>query len=126
MSEMAQTAEHLIVIGRGQLIADAPTEEVIRLSSGTHVRVRSPQAPALARLLEDNGGNVTSDADGVLAVHNMTSESIGELAGANGVVLHELAIASASLEQAFMELTEDSVEYRAPGHESTPAEEGAA
>jgi ABC-2 type transport system ATP-binding protein len=126
MSEMALTAEHLIVIGRGRLIVDAPTDEVIRLSSGTHVRVRSPQAPALAKVLEDNGGTLTIDSDGALAVHNMTSESIGDLAGANGIVLHELALATASLEQAFMELTEDSVEYRAPGHEPVAAEGGAA
>jgi ABC-2 type transport system ATP-binding protein len=126
MSEMAQTAEHLIVIGRGQLIADAPTDEVIRLSSGTHVRVRSPQATELTKLLEDQGGNVTSDTDGALAVHNMTSEAVGDIAAANGIVLHELALSQASLEQAFMELTEDSVDYRAPGQEFATSDGGAA
>jgi ABC-2 type transport system ATP-binding protein len=115
MSEMSLTAERLIVIGKGRLIADAATEEVIRLASGTHVRVRSPQATELARHLEDAGGNVTIDSDGALAVHHMTPEHVGEIAAANRVVLHELSLSSASLEQAFMELTEEAVEFRAPG-----------
>jgi ABC-2 type transport system ATP-binding protein len=124
MSEMALTAEHLIVIGRGRLIADAATTEVIRLSSGTHVRVRSPQATVLADLLRAKGGTVAVDDDAALEVNDMTSESIGEIAAANGIVLHELSLAAASLEQAFMELTEDSVDYRAP--EQTIAAEGGA
>jgi len=119
MSEMALTAERLIVIGRGKLIADAATAEVIRLSSGTHVRVRSPQAEALARHIEDGGGTVTIDPGGALAVHNMTSEQVGEIAASNQVVLHELSVSSASLEQAFMELTEESVEFRAPSTDAT-------
>jgi ABC-2 type transport system ATP-binding protein len=113
MSEMALTAEHLIVIGRGKLIADAPTEEVIQLSSGSHVRVRSPQAAALTDLITAKGGAVSADGDSALAITGMTSESIGELAAANGVVLHELSNAHASLEQAFMELTEEAVDFRA-------------
>jgi len=119
MSEMALTAERLIVIGRGKLIADAATAEVIRLSSGTHVRVRSPQAEALARHIEDGGGTVTIDPGGALAVHNMTSEQVGEIAASSQVVLHELSVSSASLEQAFMELTEESVEFRAPSTDAT-------
>jgi len=115
MSEMAMTAERLIVIGKGKLIVDAATEEVIRLSSGTHVRVRSPHAEELARHIEDGGGTVTIDPYGALAIHNMTSEQVGELAALNRVVLHELSVSSASLEQAFMELTEEAVEFRAPG-----------
>jgi ABC-2 type transport system ATP-binding protein len=126
MSEMALTAEHLIVIGRGRLIADAPTAEVIQLSSGTHVRVRSPQAAALAKLIIANGGDATTGPDSALAVTGMTSEAIGELAAANRVVLHELSLAQASLEQAFMELTEDAVDYRAPDHEPTTPAGGSA
>jgi ABC-2 type transport system ATP-binding protein len=126
MSEMALTAEHLIVIGRGRLIADAPTKEVIRLSSGTHVRVRSPQAAGLADLITAKGGSVTADDDSGLEVTGMTSESIGEIAAANGVVLHELSLAAASLEQAFMELTEDAVDFRAPDRPTAAAEGGAA
>jgi ABC-2 type transport system ATP-binding protein len=126
MSEMAQTADHLIVIGRGRLIADAPTAEMVRLSSSSHVRVRSPQAAALAELINAGDGRTEIDAGSALAVTGMTSESIGELAAANGIVLHELSMADASLEQAFMELTEDAVDFRAPGHERATPDGGAA
>jgi ABC-2 type transport system ATP-binding protein len=119
MSEMALTADHLVVIGRGRLLADAPVAEVIRLSSGTHVRVRSPQAASLAELITRQGGQVSAE-DSALEVTGLTSEQIGELAAANGVVLHELALIEASLEEAFMELTEDAAEFRAPGPGSNP------
>jgi ABC-2 type transport system ATP-binding protein len=120
MSEMALTAEHLIVIGRGRLIADASTNEVMALGSGAHVRVRSPQADALAGLITTEGGTVTRGDHGALEVTGVTPERVGELAAAHQVVLHELTTETASLEEAFMELTEDSVEYRA-GEGSTPA-----
>jgi ABC-2 type transport system ATP-binding protein len=113
MSEMALTAEHLLVIGRGQLIADASTAEVLALGSGAHTRVRSPQAPALAELITQNGGTVSTDADGALYVTGIAIERVGELAAGQQFVLHELVTATASLEEAFMELTEDSVQYRA-------------
>jgi ABC-2 type transport system ATP-binding protein len=115
MSEMALTADHLLVIGRGRLIADASTEEVIRLSASTHVRVQSPQADALAAVISNHGGTVTRDADAALAVTGLEAPAIGDLAAANGLVLHELALVQASLEQAFMELTDDAVDFRAPG-----------
>jgi ABC-2 type transport system ATP-binding protein len=121
MSEMALTAEHLIVIGRGRLIVDAPTEQVIRLSSGSHIRVRSPQAPALAELINANSGTAVVAPDGALNVTGTTTDAIGELAAAHRVVLHELSLSQASLEQAFMELTEDSVDYRA-GQDLTTSE----
>jgi ABC-2 type transport system ATP-binding protein len=114
MSEMALTADHLIVVGRGHLIADAATSEVIRMSSGSHVRVRSPQLEALADLITANGGVVTAAPDSALSVTGLTTEAIGDLAAAHGLVLHELMLAQASLEEAFMELTEDSVDFRAP------------
>jgi ABC-2 type transport system ATP-binding protein len=120
MSEMSQTADHLIVIGRGRLIADAATAEVIRLGSGSHVRVRSPQASRLASLIAAEGGEVTSESDGSLAVTRVSQETVGELAAANGVVLHELTLATASLEEAFMELTEEAVDFRAPEHSADP------
>jgi ABC-2 type transport system ATP-binding protein len=119
MSEMALTADHLLVVGRGRLIADAPTSEVIRMSSSSHVRVRSPQADALAELITANGGAVTAAPDASLAVTGLATEAIGELAAAHGLVLHELVLADASLEEAFMELTEDSVDFRAPANQST-------
>jgi ABC-2 type transport system ATP-binding protein len=112
MSEMALTAEHLLVIGRGKLIADASTADVLARGSGAHTRVRSPQATALAELLTQNGGTVTTDADNSLSVTGIPIERVGELAASKRIVLHELATATASLEEAFMELTEDSVQYR--------------
>ena len=122
MSEMALTADHLLVIGRGRLIADATTADVIQLSSGSHVRVRSPQAPELAKLITAKGGSATQAPDAALAVTGLTAPEIGELAAANRVVLHELALAQASLEEAFMELTEDSVDFRAPANGAYPTE----
>lgn len=111
MSEMAQTADHLIVIGRGRLIADTPVEEFIRRSSQNFVRVRSPQADALRALLAERGSVVTVDGDGALEVSGVPSETIGDLAAAHGLTLHELSTQNASLEAAFMELTKDSVEF---------------
>jgi ABC-2 type transport system ATP-binding protein len=126
MSEMALTADHLIVIGRGRLIADASTTEVIELSSASHVRVRSPQAAALAELITANGGNAQQEPDSALAVTGLAAEAIGELAAAHGVVLHELSIARASLEEAFIELTDDAVDFRAPGESPGPTQGGPA
>jgi ABC-2 type transport system ATP-binding protein len=120
MSEMALTADHLIVIGRGKLIADAAVADVINMSRGTHVRVRSPQADKLASLITHGDVTATAAPDGSLAVTGMDAPAVGELAAANGIVLHELVLAQASLEEAFMELTEDSVDFRAPGVD-TPA-----
>jgi ABC-2 type transport system ATP-binding protein len=122
MSEMALTADHLLVIGRGHLIADAAVDEVIRMSSSSHIRVRSPQAGGLAKLITKNHGTPVTSPDGALSVTGMTAEAIGELAAANGVVLHELAMVQASLEEAFMELTEDSVDFRAPGSQAPPSD----
>jgi ABC-2 type transport system ATP-binding protein len=116
MSEMSLTADHLLVIGRGRLIADASTDEVIRMSSGNHVKVRSPRVDDLTSLLTERGARVTPmpDATGA-AIHGMTTDEIGEVAFANGILLHELSVVAASLEDAFMELTEDAVQFRAPG-----------
>jgi len=122
MTEMSLTADHLIVIGRGKLIADASTEEVIRMSSAAHVRVRSPQATALAELIKAGGGQVEPAGDSTLAVTGLTPEAVGDLAAANGVTLHELVLAQASLEEAFIELTEDSADYRAPGQPAARTE----
>ncbi|HEX3823945.1 MAG TPA: ATP-binding cassette domain-containing protein [Mycobacteriales bacterium] len=120
MSEMALTADHLIVIGRGKLIADAGVNDVIQMSTTTHVRVRSPQADALAELITKREGTVVRPADGSLSVTGMTAEAVGELAASKRVVLHELVLVQASLEEAFMELTEDSVDFRAPGADAVP------
>ena len=114
LSEMAVTADHLIVIGRGQLIADASTADFIKQSTESTVRVRSPRLPELADLLARNGIRITP-IDGGLTVHNAPIEQVGDLAGAAGITLHELAGVQGSLEEAFMQLTGDSVEYGGHG-----------
>jgi ABC-2 type transport system ATP-binding protein len=127
MSEMALTAEHLIVIGRGQLVADAPIDDFVRQSSRSDVLVRSPAGAALATLLTQQGAAVTAETDGGLAVTGVDAAAIGDLARAHGVTLHELTPRHASLEEAFMELTRDSVDYHAGLPEDTlPADTGKA
>jgi ABC-2 type transport system ATP-binding protein len=111
MNEMAVTAEHLIVIGRGKLIADCSTQEFIERSTEQVVVVRSPDAGRLADVIAADGGKVTPDGDATLTVRNMPAPRVGELAAGSGLVLHELTPQRGSLESAFMELTRDSVEY---------------
>jgi ABC-2 type transport system ATP-binding protein len=113
MSEMAMTADRLIVIGRGKLIADETTEELIRTSAQTHVRARSPQADALATAVAASGATVERGDDGALSIHGATTDQVGEIAARERIVLHELAVQQATLEAAFMELTEDAVDYHA-------------
>jgi ABC-2 type transport system ATP-binding protein len=113
MSEMARTAEQLIVIGRGRLIADTTVEEFTRRASSDIVRVRTPQAGQLTALLAGEGVTVTPTDDGALEVQGRSAEQLGELAAAQHIVLHELTPEKASLEDAFMTLTEDAVEYQA-------------
>ncbi|HEX4246184.1 MAG TPA: ABC transporter ATP-binding protein [Acidimicrobiales bacterium] len=112
MSEMALTADHLVVIGRGTMIAEMPVAEFIAQSSQHFVRVRGPQLAGLIPVLQRAGATVTTDEDGALSVVDLEASAIGDLAGESQIVLHELSIQSASLEEAFMELTHDSVEYR--------------
>jgi ABC-2 type transport system ATP-binding protein len=121
MSEMEHTADHLIVIGRGKLIADCTMRDFIAQSSGTSVRVRTPSADQLLRALAAKGATVSTDEDGAVDVRGMSTEQVGDLAFTEGIRLHELTAVRASLEEAFMELTADSVEYRAdvPGRAST-------
>jgi ABC-2 type transport system ATP-binding protein len=111
MSEMAQTADHLIVLGRGRVIADAPTAEIVARSTGGAVTVRTPQVAALQTALAAEGATVSPAEDGSLLVTGLAAPRIGELAAAGGVVLHELTPVAGSLEQAYMELTKDEVEY---------------
>jgi ABC-2 type transport system ATP-binding protein len=127
MSEMAVTAEHLIVVGRGRLIRDVSVQEFIASASANSVHVRSPQAAQLRDVLLGAGVSVASSAAGELNVTGLSSEQIGDRAAAAGITLHELWPVQASLEQAFMELTNDSVEYRAAVNTATqPATEVAA
>jgi ABC-2 type transport system ATP-binding protein len=113
MSEMALTADHLIVIGRGRKIADMSTEEFIRQASGGLVLVRTPQAAELDALLSGPDVTVTPAGPGLLEVRGLTAVQIGEAAAANQLVLHELTPQQASLEEAFMTLTRDDVEFKA-------------
>ena len=113
MAEMALTADHLIVIGRGKLIADTSVEEFVRRASRNVVRVRSPQALLLAEALAAPNVVVTAVEPGVIDVEGVDAAAIGDLALARRIAIHELTPQQASLEEAFMELTRDDVEYRA-------------
>ena len=157
MSEMETTADRLIVIGRGSLLADCTMEEFIARSSGQTVRVRTPQPDLLAKAVSEaipeattaNAATATTasaatasaatasaatakptattESDGSLTVHGLTAAQVGDLAFDHGVRLHELTVVRASLEAAFMELTADSVEYRAgegPAEQPFPVSEG--
>jgi ABC-2 type transport system ATP-binding protein len=112
MSEMALTADHLIVIGRGRLIADMSVDDFVRKASGTRVRVRSPQATRLRELVLGPHVSVASSETSVIEVDGLTAEQVGEVAASNKIILHELTPVQASLEEAFMELTRDEVEYK--------------
>jgi ABC-2 type transport system ATP-binding protein len=111
MSEMALTAEEVVVIGRGRLITQITVEDLIAQSSQRFVRVRSPEIAKLRDALEREGMAIVLEEDGSLSVRGADEVAIGEIAGRIPVVLHELSPQAASLEEAFMELTEDSVEY---------------
>jgi ABC-2 type transport system ATP-binding protein len=136
MNEMAVTADHLIVIGRGKLIADSATADVIARSSEQSVRVRTPDAARLTSLIEAEGGKVSpvppaaepgvaADSAPALTVTGLAAARIGELAASSSVVLHELSPQLASLEEAFMELTAGSLEFgehgQAVGGQATAA-----
>lgn len=111
MSEMSLTADHLIVIGRGRMIADMSTKEFINKSSRNFVLARSPQADQLQPVVESIGGIVAVNESGALEVTGVTAAQIGDQAAAHNITLHELSPQLASLEEAFMELTRDSLEY---------------
>src|SRR5277367_284799 len=109
MSEMENTADHLLVIGRGKLIANCTVAEFIAANSQQTVRVRTPQPDLLAKLVAAAGAAVRENGDGVLVVSGLHADQVGDLAYDNSVRLHELAPVHASLEQAFMDLTASSV-----------------
>jgi ABC-2 type transport system ATP-binding protein len=116
MNEMSVTADHLIVIGRGKLIADTSTREFIAHSTRQSVLVRTPDPARLTSAVTAEGGQVetrdaTEDATSALIITGIPAARIGELAAASSVVLHELTPQTGSLEEAFMELTAESVEY---------------
>jgi ABC-2 type transport system ATP-binding protein len=114
MSEMALTAQHLIVIGKGRLIADTGTDELIATAAPPVVRVRSADPARLADLLRSREVAFEGAGDGALAVSGLSTDQVGRLAGAAGITLLELTAQQASLEEAFVDLTRDAVELRAP------------
>jgi len=118
MSEMALTATHLIVVGRGRLIANTTVEEFIRQASGDLVHVRSPQAARLSETLARDGVTVTTTGLDTLDVNGLTAQQVGEAAFAAGIPVFELTPRQVSLEDAFMDITKDAVEYT---HGQTPA-----
>jgi ABC-2 type transport system ATP-binding protein len=124
MSEMALTADHLIVIGKGRLIADSSVDDVIKASSGRSVLVRTPDGAPLRARLESAGASVQARADGAMMVQGLEAPAIGKLAAEGGTVLYELTPQEVSLEEAFMELTQDSVEFHAAGGSATAVPAG--
>ncbi|MFW3170863.1 ABC transporter ATP-binding protein [Geodermatophilus sp. CPCC 206100] len=111
MSEMEDTADHLVVLGRGRLLADVSVPDLL----GRHaaVRVRSPQAPLLSAALREAGARVSLEVDGALRVEGVDTAAVGDVAFTAGVRVHELAPVTVSLEAAYLALTGDDVEYRA-------------
>ena len=120
MSEMALTADHLVVVGRGRILADCSMSEFIAEHATSYVRVASPQRGEVADLLRRQGLEVAAH-DGELRVQGLDAAAIGELVGTSGLLLHELTLVRSSLEDAFMTLTADSVEYSATTPAGVPA-----
>ncbi len=120
LSEMAQTADRLVVIGQGRLISSGSVNDFVAQNVTAWVSVRSPQAAALAGALRSAGIGVTEVADGSLSVTGWSTDQVGELAARNAITLHELTTKQASLEEAFMEATRTSVEYRAAEFAGSP------
>ncbi|WP_127361332.1 ABC transporter ATP-binding protein [Actinacidiphila soli] len=123
MSEMALTAEHLVVIGRGRLLADTSMADFIEQNSRSYIRVRTPQPEQMRDALTVAGLTPVTVGDGSIEIQDADPAKIGELAAQNHLVLHELSPQRASLEEAFMRLTAESVEYHAgvPGVSGVPA-----
>jgi ABC-2 type transport system ATP-binding protein len=111
MSEMEDTADHLVVLGRGRLLADVPMAELLGAHSA--VRVRTPQGPLMADALRRSGGRVELEIDGALRVEGLELTEVGDVAFLADVRLHELSRVTASLEAAYLALTDSDVEYRA-------------
>lgn len=113
MSEMTQTADHLIVIGRGRILADGPLHDVVSQATGDAVRVRTPDVRALIQAVDRHATTITLTPDGALEISGLSPAQVAEAAGSAGVVLHELTPLRGSLEAAYLSLTAEAVEYRA-------------
>ncbi|MFP3992753.1 ABC transporter ATP-binding protein, partial [Streptomyces sp. E11-3] len=124
MSEMALTADHLVVIGQGRLLADTAMADFIKDNSRSYVRLRSPQQERLRDVLHESGITVVEAGNGTLEVDGVSSDRLGEIAAQRQLVLHELSPQQASLEDAFMQLTAESVEYHAHSQTGPPDTNG--
>ena len=120
MSEMALTASHVIVIGRGRLIADSTIDQLVKGSSGAIVRLRTPGSQLVVPRLESAGATVGTEPDGTLIISGLEAPAVGDIAFQAGAPVHELTAVRASLEEAFMELTRDDVEFQAQGAAGAP------
>ena len=120
MSEMAVTADEVVIIGRGRLIAQVSIDQLLGESSQAFVRVRSPQLGQLKSALDAEGASTSTEDDGSLSVRGVDEVAIGELAAKLSITLHELAPQTASLEEAFMALTEGSVEFHGSSSDQIP------
>ena len=125
MSEMALTADHIIVIGRGSILADAPVQDIIARARTTTVRVRTPLPGLLTELVLRDGATVTVPEPGLLEVHGSSAAAIGDAAAAAAIPLHELIPLHGSLEDAYMQLTADDVEYHSAPIQDSPTQTGA-
>lgn len=112
MSEMAQTADHVIVLGRGAVLADAPLNDLVRSWTSETVLVRSPDLARLVDVLSPTGVTATLDAPGVASLTGASAADIGDLAARHGIPLHELTPRNGSLEDAYLALTDDAIEYK--------------
>ena len=124
MSEMELVADHLVILGRGRLLAEKPMEQFIAEASGISTRVASPQAAAIADAAQRGGFTVKPVEPGILLIGGWPADQIGDMAAAQGWVLHELAPQQVTLEDAYLKLTEGAVEYA--GHEPAITKEAAA
>jgi ABC-2 type transport system ATP-binding protein len=112
MSEMAITADHIIVLGRGKVLADAPVGDLVRDWTRTNVRVRTPRLEELVPAISGPGVEVVQTAPGVADITGITAEAVGDTAARIGIPIHELTPQSGSLEEAYLALTGESVEYK--------------
>jgi ABC-2 type transport system ATP-binding protein len=115
MSEMAQTADHVIVLGRGRVLADMPIHQLIA-GGGTRISVASPRAAELAPLLRAKGATVAKEEGDRFDVTGIDAPAVGEAAAAAGIALHELTTVGSSLEEVYMSMTADEVEYKSAAH----------
>lgn len=111
MSEMSQTADHIIVLGRGRILADAPVDQILAGATRSAVRVRTPEVERLANAIQGGDVTITGVEAQLIEVTGLSAAQIGDAAASAGIALHELTPLSASLEEAYLELTQDEVEY---------------